>query len=70
MLFGKFDKIFGNFGAYTVNRMVCYSNRCLPNFDNTDRDHYSLTEQVLVLWLIRRVKTLMINNNILKKFLR
>ena len=59
MLFGKFDKIFGIFGAYTVNRMVCYSNRLLPNFGSTDRDRRSLTD----LWLIKRVKTLYLIKN-------
>ena len=41
MLFGKFDKIFGNFGAYTVNKRLSYSNRWLPNFGSTDRDRHN-----------------------------
>ena len=61
MLFGKVGKIFGNFGAYTVNKMLSYSNRWLPNFDSTDHDRRSLTD----LWLIKRVKTLIF----IKKFL-
>ena len=59
MLFGKFYKIFGNFRAYNVNRMVCYSNRWLPNFGSTDRDRRSLTD----LWLIKWVKKVYLIKN-------
>ena len=58
MLFGRVGKIFGNFGAYTVNKMLSYSNRWLPNFDSTDRDRRNKTDPALVLWLIIRVKIL------------
>ena len=49
MLFGRFGMIFGNFGAYTANMMLRYSNRWLPNFDSTDRDRHSWTDPLLVL---------------------